>query len=428
MLDRRPILQGILGTQSNSFQAFAPNTVVKQTASKVIGSGKSITQNKPWKSPKQSNDENAGELGFQKKRAAVTQLEPASIRIPRRLLYSDADIDGDVNILCRRWLFWEKSNMDSAYFTVMSWNILAPKFASSNFNQNANPKMTELDWNTRKYAIMDQIMYYGPDFVCLQEVDPNDYVQFFKPILEKQGYGSVFVAKSDFDGLATFFRSDRFSLESSSTLRYNETTLAESDSEPLPPSLLKAQAIRLAPFPNVASVVIVKNKATKRFVRLVNTHLLWQEDFRDVKLLQSAILMDYLKSEQFDGVSGKNMATVFCADLNSTPRSPVLQYLLTAKIAAKHFGEHDFGKFSSKKYLRHKLSFSSAYDGSELPFTHFAPHFQDTIDYILHTPNLKLISRLDNSESDYYNHIPYFPTMLNPSDHIPLLAVFKQVK
>jgi len=49
---------------------------------------------------------------------------------------------------------------------VMSYNILAPSYCTSEKFELTNPKY--LDWEYRKKLILDEIAYYRADIICLQ--------------------------------------------------------------------------------------------------------------------------------------------------------------------------------------------------------------------------------------------------------------------
>jgi hypothetical protein len=69
-----------------------------------------------------------------------------------------------ISIPKRRW----KKNLekDSRHFMVLCWNLLAPFYASE--EKFYLTKSRDLDWSERKRRILDEIIYYSPDFVCLQ--------------------------------------------------------------------------------------------------------------------------------------------------------------------------------------------------------------------------------------------------------------------
>ena len=57
----------------------------------------------------------------------------------------------------------------SRQLSIMSWNILAPHFASPTKYPWIQP--TDLEWRTRQELIVDRICELDADVVCLQEVE-----------------------------------------------------------------------------------------------------------------------------------------------------------------------------------------------------------------------------------------------------------------
>lgn len=76
-----------------------------------------------------------------------------------------------------------------------------------------------LNFSTRKYRILEEILRHGPDIIALQEVDR--YHDFFGPLLNHLGYDSRWSCKLDSpslkfgyfsDGVSICWRKDRFDL------------------------------------------------------------------------------------------------------------------------------------------------------------------------------------------------------------------------
>ncbi|KAL7746972.1 hypothetical protein RI367_007684 [Sorochytrium milnesiophthora] len=372
--------------------------------------------------------------------------------------------DADVQFLKRYWVFYERGSMNPSHFSVMSWNILAPAFAERSAAVEHSVASGCTRWELRRQSILNELLFYEPDVVCLQEVDAASFEFFFQPALDSVGYDGVYTAKSPYDGCATLFRRDRFVVRQTRTLQYNQIELGGGAS---PVSV----HTRHTPFPQIAQIVVLQNKHTRKWLRVVNTHLLWQPEFADSKLLQTAILMEALQQHQNEwnrvraksrdvrgsaavhphrgntaastatanagaaddsgsglgwrkqecmvtknwsrstvsaggggarqnrggGDAGDqvNFPTVLCCDLNSVPDSPVLEFLTTGQTSTMAFDGNNYGRFSKRKSVTHKLPLQSAYKDTLLPYTHCAQHFRGTIDYVLHSSNIKLVGRLD---------------------------------
>ncbi|KAI9222635.1 Endonuclease/exonuclease/phosphatase [Blastocladiella britannica] len=232
---------------------------------------------------------------------------------------------GIVAVLKRKWLYHDRAPLDAHSFSVMSWNILAPSFERSNAPGSPSgprppsPPPSSPASRERRWAIVTEVLYYEADIVCLQEVDPSDFEAFFSPLLASAGYIGHYASKSAYDGCAMFYRADRFKLASAApnTLRYRDVPLdgASLDRPDLWTSARPADACtRHSPFGNVAQIAVLRNLATGHRIRVINTHLLWQPELADAKLLQTAILMEHL-------VAGDVMARGACAGARGAPPS-----------------------------------------------------------------------------------------------------------
>ncbi|KAK9760402.1 hypothetical protein K7432_015598 [Basidiobolus ranarum] len=323
--------------------------------------------------------------------------------------------DDSRNYQTRNWnYFTPEEELDSGAFVAMSWNILSPNLTTtSRFHCHSWPY---LDWEYRKHTILGQIVGLLPDFVCLQEVEPEDFDDFFIPALEQYGYTGFYENKTNQvvqDGCATFYKKHRFELIKTHVIRYNETNLDDERRH----SLARDTAIRFNMFNNLALVGVFRNIETQSKLCVANTHLLADPEYQDAKLLQAAILIDRLQKFKHP--------TVICGDLNSLPTSSVLQYLVSGRAPSSAFSGHDFGRYSAHP-LRHQLRLRSACTDKTSPdlyYTNRTKGFQGVIDHILYTlHSLDLLAVLDGLPKEQ-GHL-HLPNWHCPSDHLPLVAVF----
>ena len=102
--------------------------------------------------------------------------------------------------------------------TVLSYNILCPSFTPS--STYVYTPSWALDWAYRKGVILDEITNAAPEIVCLQEIDCEQYAEFFHPHLKKHGYEGCHYPRTRartmapeeakvVDGCATFWKADR---------------------------------------------------------------------------------------------------------------------------------------------------------------------------------------------------------------------------
>ena len=172
----------------------------------------------------------------------------------------------------------------------------------------------------------------------------------------------------------------------------------------------------------------------------------WNPEFRDVKLVQAAMLMEQLEmlGNQFakrpsqvkchenfkppNYASGQQIPTLVCGDFNSTPDSGVYEFLSKGSAPGNHedFMDHVYGTYTSEG-LKHNYALRSAYSNiGEMPFTNLTPGFQGNIDYIWYTSNTLAAScLLGEVDSTYLSRVVGFPNAHFPSDHVCILGEFK---
>lgn len=103
-------------------------------------------------------------------------------------------------------------------FSVLCYNILCEKAATERM-YGYTPSWA-LSWEYRKELILTEVMNYDADFLCLQEVDIQQYEDYFIEHLKGQDYEGVFWPKSRYktmaesdrrqvDGCATFYKASK---------------------------------------------------------------------------------------------------------------------------------------------------------------------------------------------------------------------------
>lgn len=198
---------------------------------------------------------------------------------------------------------------------------------------------------------------------------------------------------------------------------------------------------------NIAVVTLLEHRASGARLIVANAHIHWDPEFRDVKLVQVAMLMDELNKigndfaklpsrlnlgEGYDKAplytNGTKIPTIVCGDFNSIPDSGVYEFLSRGMLEKDHadFMAHVYGTYTGEG-LSHRLALRSAYSHiGELPFTNYTPGFQGVIDYLFYTTNsLSVTGLLGEVDKDYLSRVVGFPNAHWPSDHISVLAEFK---
>lgn len=207
---------------------------------------------------------------------------------------------------------------------------------------------------------------------------------------------------------------------------------------------------------HIAVLALLEHKQSGARLIAANVHVEWRPEFRDVKLVQVAMLMEeigyaadhfaklppklslgkgYDKAPTY--TDGTKIPTVICGDFNSVPgESGVYQFLASGTIGRDHedFMDHVYGNYTSDG-LHHKFSLKSSYshlDASPdqpkggLNFTNYTPGFRGVIDYIWYTTSsLSVTGLLGEVEPSYLSKVVGFPNAHFPSDHISILAELK---
>ncbi|BGO93945.1 hypothetical protein NBRC10512_007008 [Rhodotorula toruloides] len=341
-------------------------------------------------------------------------------------------------------------------FSLLCYNILCDKYATSQM-YGYTPSWA-LNWEYRKELILQEVLNYGSDIVCLQEVDVEQYETYFLEHLSANEYDGVHYSKSrartmsgdekrQVDGCATFFKNTVFALVEQHLIEFNQIALRR-------PDFKKTEDMfnRVMTKDNIAVVTLLEHRASGARLMVANAHIHWDPEFRDVKLVQVAMLMEELNKiasdfsrlparmnlgEGYDKAphyaSGNKIPLIVCGDFNSEPSSGVYEFLNAGRVERDHadFMDHTYGEYSTTG-AKHAFDLKSAYShvGSnghfELPFTNYTPGFKGTIDYIWYSQrSLGVQGLLGELDSNYLASTVGLPNCHFPSDHISLLAEFK---
>lgn len=278
-------------------------------------------------------------------------------------------------------------------FTVMQFNILADSLSGKDEKKGGFTKTPPecLDWEKRKDGLMEEILRFGPDVVCLEECD--HYSDWFEPVMKQRGYVSWFKPKADRDGSVVAFKSDKFELAKSSQ---QPTLLTYKDASQ---GAILAHLVHLSSGKEIL-VVVTHLKSTKSV------------DGEQIRLAQSEQLLECIRTT----LGGRNdIGVILCCDLNAEPMDssncPALAYPLFLNDAV--------------------LGLDSAYRavlGSEPLHTTWKLRHKEakmTIDYIFFSKNvLTVVDVLGIPSEEEVDEIR-LPSWRYPSDHFAIAASFK---
>lgn len=195
---------------------------------------------------------------------------------------------------------------------------------------------------------------------------------------------------------------------------------------------------------NIASIAMLEFRASGARLLVGNSHIFWNQQFSDVKLVQVAILMEELEkiAEEFSRLPpklnvdpefnngrgppkydsrerGRDIPMVLCVDLNSKARSAVVRFLSNGELSPddKDFKSHTYGSFTANGLKHHLGLRSSCSSFGEMKMTNFTPTFKATIDYIFYSArSLKCTGVLGDVDPEYIEKVVGFPNSNFPSE------------
>ncbi|KAK2808087.1 Glucose-repressible alcohol dehydrogenase transcriptional effector [Emmonsiellopsis sp. PD_5] len=373
----------------------------------------------------------------------------------------------------RDWIILDDSARNPAKgqsekFTALSYNILCDRSATQ--QQHGYAPSRALAWEYRRDLLLNEIKGYDADIVCLQEIDQGSYHGFFREQLAYSDYKGVYWPKGRaqgmpeeeakiVDGCATFFKGSKYILLEKNMVHFGQTAVRRPDA--------KGQDDiynRLWQKDNIAVIVYLENRLSGERLIVVNAHLYWDPAYKDVKLIQAAILMEevtqlaekYAKippctdktafrfsepenpsesgavtpaepAPSVEYTKGSDIPLIICGDFNSYPGSTVYDLMAHGRLVEDHpdLEKRLYGNLS-RVGMSHPYNLKSAYSAiGELSFTNYTPDFVDVIDYVWYTSNaLQVTGLLGEVDKEYLQRVPGFPNYHFPSDHLPLLAEF----
>jgi len=321
----------------------------------------------------------------------------------------------------RAWVdvvLWRKNEENE--ISVGTYNILTNYYAA---RASYAPSWV-INGEMRKDMIMQNIVSYNVDILCLQEVEPVMYNDFYKPQLEqKMKYESVYNlkvphvnkdGKNPGHGCAVFWRRDKYRLVDKENVNFLE--LLQQDSR-----FCGIHDVMTRNFDknNIAQLIVLETSNRKKLL-VTNNHLYWHADFSDVKLIQAVLMIERI--QLFLNRHGK-IPVLHLGDFNSLKDSDVYSYIVDGEIEGRAFNLYNYGPLNNGS--RHFVDFKDTYESQEITFTNYVPGFKGLIDYIFYTDDLELTSVLSPVEDEYTHRCIGLPSIHFPSDHIFIGAQFR---
>ncbi|KAG8233684.1 hypothetical protein J437_LFUL008115 [Ladona fulva] len=242
-----------------------------------------------------------------------------------------------------------------------------------------------LQWDYRKKGILNEIRHYAADIISLQEVETDQFHNFFLPELKADGYDGIFSPKSRaktmsenerkyVDGCAIFYRRAKFSLEKEYLVEFNQLAMARADgSDDMLNRVMPKDNIGLAALLRTNDIawenglpVDSSGQVVPQRILVCTAHIHWDPEYCDVKLIQTMMLSHELRvildeiAESHPGYrmlmhkpKQDNVHLLLCGDFNSLPDSGVVEFLTTGRVSADH---PDFKELLGYKSCLKKIS------------------------------------------------------------------------
>jgi mRNA deadenylase 3'-5' endonuclease subunit Ccr4 len=264
---------------------------------------------------------------------------------------------------------------------VFTWNVLADSCANDSPQGFPYVPKEALDTALRRPMQIKEILSDDADVIALQEVDnPHD----FEEALKENGYDVLYNRREDSQlGVLVAFKTSKYVLQAGTKIMYTYGG-------------------------QVATIVLLEDKATAKHFVFATTHLKAKDDLKSTKVRECQVIElkryvdNMVISQQTLDVGKPEPSRVIVAgDLNDEPRSETVWQL------TRHW--HRFNLAYAEKM---KTTFKVRNDANGRKADKCCKE-----DYIIHNGNTASRRELPQD----FEH-PFLPSKDFPSDHLPLCA------
>ncbi|XP_078036760.1 2',5'-phosphodiesterase 12 [Augochlora pura] len=328
-----------------------------------------------------------------------------------------------------------QTRLSGKSFRVTSYNILASVYSETEFSKETlYPYCPQyaLSKNYRKLLILQELIGYNADIICLQEVDIKVYEEDLFPSLSVLDYNGECNLKNDSrEGLAIFYNQNRFDkLDSNFSVISHNTDLNDFNT-----TWLKIQNDNVKQLfldrNTIVQAIALKSKENSEILIVGNTHLYFRPEADHIRLLQAYYCLMYLK-EFTKNIKLKNpecnVSILYCGDFNSAPENGIYQ-LMTQKHIPEDYADWKScpEQFVENVTLKHDINLSSACGTPE--FTNYTATFSGCLDYIFYQTDYLGVEQVIPmpTEEELSLHTG-LPSVVFPSDHISLCVDLKWTK
>jgi mRNA deadenylase 3'-5' endonuclease subunit Ccr4 len=384
-------------------------------------------------------------MGFQEAYRFVRKVEP----LP-------------ANLLLRIRPEWTQPRDSDGLLRVVSYNILA--------DQNCDPllypycKSEYLAKRRRMPLIVQELVSYQPDIICLQEVDDHIFARLLQPVLKEYEYEGYFSCKASgqSEGCALFWSTRRFeqiSDRQTHVLRdqFPFTTPSENEVDDSSVNAIyrlieKRPDLREHLFNRLGHIIQLAglcDRVSGHKIWVVNTHLFYHAKGNHIRTLQMwALCRQLLHTMTTSSRKDDTMPrAIICGDFNSNLENSCGKLLVDRKLPINHrYTKSDLNTFHWDRDLRRDDSglpgrnddfpalslpnnFPQMRPVSEPPaFTHLVQGFEGRLDHVVVSSGLRPIRNAPMPTVDQVTQQTAMPSEHLPSDHVSLICDLEVIK
>ncbi|OWM90314.1 hypothetical protein CDL15_Pgr014616 [Punica granatum] len=322
--------------------------------------------------------------------------------------------------IVRHWIEADPQLASEDRFTLASYNILGDRNASKHWDLYADVPPSYMKWERRRRVICEELMGWGPDIICLQEVDR--YIDLSES-MQRGGYVGSYKRRTgdSVDGCAIFWRDKKLRLLEAESIEFKALGLRDN----------VAQL-------SVFEIRFLSSRAHSLAKKWGNIPILLSGDFNTTP--QSAIY-EFLSKSQLDillhdrrelsGQRSCHPSQVFGQSGNST--SP---FIIMDRLFNSGWSEEEVRTAGADAgVVAHPLKLNSAYskvNGSgttrylngEPLATSYHSKFFGTVDYIWYSDGLVPTRVLDTPPINILRRTGGLPCENVGSDHLALVSEF----
>ncbi|KRT80152.1 hypothetical protein AMK59_7673, partial [Oryctes borbonicus] len=231
---------------------------------------------------------------------------------------------------------YTENKLSGRSLRVVSYNILAERYTDDNQFHYCDPKYLSI--NYRRQVILEELINYKADLICMQEVDVDQYNDYFKEHFKNNGYIPVFYKKGHLlpEGLAFVFDRNRFKKLDCTHIVLSHQLKTNNFFKDILNFMKTYKEVKELFMKQHTSLLVTTLKLveTGDILIVANTHLYYHCEAGHIRLLQIAMILKYIKLQvkRIKSKEATKVSVIFCGDFNSKPETAVYQFLTRGEV------------------------------------------------------------------------------------------------